>query len=224
MRKTFLALPFLLVSLAAAAGQNTLTVSLEHLIGSRASYRGLDVVLLAREQGTDGVLNDAMCGGGFREVPVPTDGELTIAGVQASADCPRRQEYVLVIGGRQFPFRMPDRDSSLQGILVPSGTELGPCTVSATEPVSPSPGDLWCEPSGAQLAYRAGSVWHPVQGGDGEGGSVTLSTVQGQIRSGVKTTPRRVGGTSRLATCWRRTGTRSRMPSSRSRSMRRPAS
>lgn len=93
--------------------------------------------------------------------------------IPASQDFGADQRYVLFVGGQQFRFYMPPQDSTLASLLIVPG-ETGPCTVSAAEPLSPSPGDIWCAPAKppadgapatpAAMKFRTGSDWERVAG------------------------------------------------------------
>ena len=140
------------------------------------------VRLFSQQVGGGGTLNDATIGfGGFRTLRPDAAGSVT-TDVPASADYSRPQQYLLTVGSTRFVFEMPARAADLQGLLVPVA-ETGPCRVSTSEPAAPSPGDLWCDPSG-RLQFRAGGQWHAVSAGTARpiaNGSVTLDSLSDEL-------------------------------------------
>ena len=100
-----------------------------------------------------------------------------VTDIPASASYSGLQEYRLTVDGSEIRFVMPDRSVLLSTLLVPvDPSERGPCTVSATEPASPSPGDLWCHPTSGELQFRADGQWHAI-GASGGGATVANGSI-----------------------------------------------
>ena len=174
-------LGLILALVAASASAVELTIDLRQVVdGWRQGQR---VVLYSRSDGPGGEVTAVPGFGGFRTLRPDATGRVVVDIPASTATT----HYALTVGGNTIEFQMPARAATLQELLA-NRTEAGPCIVSATQPGTDSPaGSLWCEPSGAQLAYLAGSVWHPVQGGDGGGGGITLSQARAQIKDFAQT-------------------------------------
>ena len=188
MRRLLAGVVLALAAATAWAEPRDLTIDLSQLVGERTSYRGLSVTLFSRAQASRAPVSMPLRGTSFEALTPPGRGQgstITIRLTPSAEYTGPRQEYALVIGAREWAFRMPvyvadppgtpDPGVSLAGILAGDTVgEVGPCIVSATPPPAPSPGDCWWTPAvegppavAGVLRIRSGGEWERVSAGEG---------------------------------------------------------